>query len=203
MTTQMITRQLWLTPKRHILFPLQNYGVYPNDHRDRTFEHLACFLPGLLILGVETLPLDDLGSIGVDFAALAAELNTEGQDAYRAMQKFQLSDLHSWAAEGLGEACAVMYADQPTGLAPDEATMSTQAVRWFDALEAWRKDGRKGAPPGVERIAPVRERPGGVKDAYETREYIVKRKQYELRPEVCAARCAAARAPANTLAACA
>ncbi|KAI0035309.1 mannosidase [Vararia minispora EC-137] len=183
MTTQMITRMLWITPKRRILYPGASIGIYPDDHRDRTFEHLACFLPGLFILGVEALPLDDLGSIGIDFNSLSSDLNAEGKAAYQKLSNYKLSDLHRWAAEGMGEACAVMYADQPTGLAPDEATMSSRSTRWFDELEQWREDGRKGSPPGIEKIKPTRQKPDGLKVAYESREYVIKRKGYELRPE--------------------
>ncbi|KZV66310.1 glycoside hydrolase family 47 protein [Peniophora sp. CONT] len=178
MTTHMITRMLWMTPKRKILFPVATRGVLPKDIRERTFEHLACFLPGLLALGVQHLPLDDLASVGVDFQALGNDLSPAGQAEYELVSHYKLSDLHRWAAAGLGEACAVMYADQPTGLAPDEAQMTRTAVRWIDQLEAWRQGGNAGTPPGVGPVIPVRGKAG-----FEFHEYELKRFVYELRPE--------------------
>ena len=170
---------LWMTPKRKILFPIATRGAMPQEKHDRTFEHLACFLPGLFALGVQHLPLDDLASVGVDFQALGKDLSPAGQAEYELLAHYKLSDLHRWAAAGLGEACAVMYADQPTGLAPDEAQMTRNAVRWIDQLEIWRLGGSAGTPPGVAPVVPVRGKAG-----YEFHEYELKRFAYELRPEV-------------------
>ncbi|VDB99921.1 unnamed protein product [Peniophora sp. CBMAI 1063] len=178
MTTHMITRMLWITPKRKILFPVATRGAMPKDERERTFEHLACFLPGLFALGVQHLPLDNLASIGIDFQALGKDLSPAGQAEYELLSHYKLSDLHRWAAVGMGEACAVMYADQPTGLGPDEAQMTRTAVRWIDQLEVWRQGGSAGTPPGVAPVIPVRGKAG-----YEFHEYELKRFAYELRPE--------------------
>jgi len=80
----------------------------------RRFEHLSCFLPGLLALGAEMLPEDGLSA-------------DERQ-------------LHKWAAQGLGEACAAMYSDNPTGLGAEEVIFKSRYdVEWKklqDAREA-------------------------------------------------------------------
>ncbi|KAF7330403.1 alpha-1,2-Mannosidase [Mycena venus] len=84
-----------------------------------------------------------------------------------------LREIHLWAATGLAETCYLLYADQPTGLAPDEVQfrpggdaryglakdgkwMEGGGRRWIDELEAWRTTsagsgtwkGRR-LPPGV------------------------------------------------------
>ncbi|KAI0316014.1 mannosidase [Amylostereum chailletii] len=179
-TTHMITHLMYMTPNRQMLYPTSSSGVPPKDITSRTFEHLACFLPGLFALGVETLPLDNLETLGVNFQALGAGLKPSGQDEYQLLANYKLSDLHRWAADGMTEACATMYADQPSGLGPDEVVMSGSSVRWIDELEKWRKAGSKGSPPGVGKLEPVREIYGQPR---EEKEYYVRRPSYELRPE--------------------
>lgn len=179
-TTHMITRLLWITPERKILYPASSSGTPPNDVSNHVFEHLACFLPGLFALGAQTLPLDDLESLGVNFASLADGLSAEGQEEYRLLANYKLSDLHRWAAEGMSEACAVVYHDMPTGLSPDEVAMTGDSTRWIDALEQWRSEGSVGAAPGTSPVAP--RRPASRNDR-PRREYTSRRQGYELRPE--------------------
>lgn len=62
----------------------------------RKFEHLSCFLPGLLALGTHRIPEKLLSQ--------------------------ETREIHLLAAQGLGNACWMMYADQPSGLGPDEVT---------------------------------------------------------------------------------
>jgi hypothetical protein len=178
-TNHVMTRMMWLTPERQILYAVSTSGTPPNDVSNHVFEHLACFLPGLFALGVQTLPLDDLASVGVDFAALGADLSPASQEAYALLSNYKLSDLHRWAADGMTEACAVLYHDMPTGLSPDSARMDYHSVRWIDALEDWRARGASGAPPGVGPVRPVRQT---TNDAVE-REYAPNNPAYELRPE--------------------
>jgi hypothetical protein len=190
-----MTRLMWLTPKRNILYATSAYGVAPYDTPGYTFEHLACFLPGLFALGSMTLPLDDLSSLGIDFNSLARDLSPEGQAEYKLISNYKLSDLHKWAAEGMTEACAMLYEDMPTGLSADSVAMTSDSVRWIDALEEWRIAGAKGKPPGVTPVTPVHPptptpneygyiNTGTGSTAMLMREYITSNPSYELRPEV-------------------
>jgi mannosyl-oligosaccharide alpha-1,2-mannosidase len=43
---------LYISPTRNLLYITDTIGLIPT----RKFEHLSCFFPGLLALGVETLP---------------------------------------------------------------------------------------------------------------------------------------------------
>ena len=116
------------------------------------FEHLSCFLPGLLTLGAQTLSLS------------AAD-----------------KELHTWAAQGLAYTCWITYADQETGLGPDEMKMTAWSTdedqgRWLPHLERWRKQGvPAGVPPGLRQVP--QERDG-------RRDYQYSKRGYLLRPEV-------------------
>jgi len=83
-------------------------------------EHLSCFLPGLMALGAHTLDLPP-----------------------------DQKELHEWAAHGLAYTCATSYADQATGLGPDEMTMPT-GKKWIDEVKKWKDAGRVGTPPGMQ-----------------------------------------------------
>lgn len=193
--TGVIKNLLYVTPKRQILYVTDVFASSsPSDpstvhvEPSRKFEHLSCFLPGLLALGVHTL-------------------GDELPPAERT--------LHKWAAEGLAYSCWLMYADDPHGLASEEVLFEkmdhgrlrpggewipyqTGAYgeddgivnlrtdeKWFDALERWRKDGSKGSPPGVPR----KNGQGGVTEPMPTaddgrKEYFPLRHKFLLRPEV-------------------
>ncbi|KAI0035311.1 glycoside hydrolase [Vararia minispora EC-137] len=180
LTTHIMTRLMWITPTRNILFPLSTVGLPPSETSNRMFEHLACFLPGLFALGVETLPLDNLHTVGIDFLSLASDLAPSFEASYETLLNYKLSDLHRWAADGMTEACAVLYHDMSTGLAPDSAQMDQHSTRWIDALEAWRLAGKRGSPPGVGPVRPVR--PTVIGDQV-VRDYFPYNVAYELRPE--------------------
>ncbi len=108
-----IENNLYLSPLRGLLYVTD----FTSNWVSRRFEHLSCFLPGLLALGAEMLPED----------ALSAD---ERQ-------------LHKWAAQGLAEACAAMYNDNPTGLGAEEVIFKSRYdVEWKklqDAREAEAK----------------------------------------------------------------
>jgi mannosyl-oligosaccharide alpha-1,2-mannosidase len=144
-----IDNLLYITPKRHLLFVTDTNGGKPSY----TFEHLSCFLPGLLALGVHSIP--DLSP--------------------------REKELHSWAAEGLAYTCWMSYADQATGLGPDEMKMDRWADdeqgKWMTHIEQWEKEGRLNrVPPGLREVAPAKK---------EDREYVHQKSPYLLRPEVC------------------
>lgn len=124
-----INNLLYVTPKRHLLFVTDTNNGTPSY----TFEHLSCFLPGLLALGVHTIP--DLSQ--------------------------RDKELHTWAAEGLAYTCWMSYADQATGLGPDVMTMDrwedALQGRWMTHVERWEKVGRPGGvPPGLREVPPAK-----------------------------------------------
>lgn len=157
-----ITNLLYLSPNRNLLYVTDTY----NDVPSHAFEHLSCFLPGLLILGANTLSLSE-----------------------------HEKQVHSWAAEGLANTCYLMYADQSIGLGPDVVVMAkgnynvnasylddspeSQLTpitegRWFDHLQLWEAQGKPGGiPPGLEEIPPT----------VENQDYVVRDPGYFLRPE--------------------
>lgn len=82
--------------------------------------------------------------------------------------------------------CYLSYADQSTGLGPDEMTMShgqsTTTVNpkqglWITELATWEKNGRPGGvPPGLNKSPPVQ--------GTDERDYFIRRDGWFLRPEV-------------------
>lgn len=161
---------LYLSPTRNLLYVTD----VDNNYASRTLEHLSCFLPGLLILGANTLPLTS-----------------------------EEKQLHTWAAQGLGHTCWIMYADQRTGLGPDEVTFDrwTEVVhetttasaeeddenlpslhytqgRWIEHLRDWEAKGKPGGvPPGLREPPPLTSNT-------DKRDYLYRRNGYYLRPEV-------------------
>ncbi|KAG6870532.1 hypothetical protein C0992_013092, partial [Termitomyces sp. T32_za158] len=95
------------------------------------FEHLACFLPGLLALGAHTIPDDYLPA--------------------------KVRERHKWAAEGLAYTCYIAYADQKSGLGPDKLGMN-QGTRWVEKLAVWEDGGRISVPPGLKEEGPLKNR---------------------------------------------
>ncbi|KAI0642322.1 seven-hairpin glycosidase [Trametes meyenii] len=142
---------LYITPERNLLYVTDISGVSGPSHN---FEHLSCFLPGLLALGAHTLPLPTRDR-----------------------------QLHQWAAQGLAYTCWITYADHETGLGPDEMFMTPMPVddahphggRWLDLVEAWEEGGREGGvPPGLKEAPPKRTG---------ERDYHAMKPEYLLRPE--------------------
>lgn len=111
-----------------------------------------------------------------------------------------------WAARGLGQTCYIMYADQPSGLAPEEITVmswmgpynahrTAEDVKieglWMTHLKKWQAEGegedrenvgQGGDPPGVREVNPIKEAVGNI-NIMKSREYRIKRTPYLLRPE--------------------
>ncbi|KAF8074901.1 glycoside hydrolase family 47 protein [Lyophyllum atratum] len=148
----------YITPTRNLLYVTDTHKGVPTH----TLEHLSCFLPGLLALGVHTLELPRKDK-----------------------------ELHTWAAEGLARTCWATYADMATGLGGDEMVMNVTGWasdasgtdgnvggkgRWMDHVKEWERKGRPmGVPPGVGEVKPVKESEG--------REYRLQKGGYLLRPE--------------------
>ncbi len=100
----------------------------PTMKPSHTFEHLSCFLPGMLMLGVHTLS-----------DKLTPEQATK----------------HKWAARGLAKACWLTYADMPSGLGPDEVTMQKEgSLAWVRAYAEWQQKGGEGDAPGSRETEP-------------------------------------------------
>ncbi|KAE9399903.1 glycoside hydrolase family 47 protein [Gymnopus androsaceus JB14] len=202
-TTHIITNLLFLSPKRHLLY-VTDTVLSTEEHRARPshiFEHLSCFLPGLLALGAHTLPLDDLASLGINLEDLGNEsIFGYAGKGYKLLAGYNLKTLHMWAAEGLAQTCWLSYADMPTGLGPDEMLVYAQGdtrwgetldgfkdgggYPWMDAITKWKGSGARGAPPGVGDKTPViyteTER---LRGSGRARDYTIKKPGYLLRPE--------------------
>lgn len=174
--------------------------MYVPTHK---LEHLSCFLPGLLALGAHTLPLS-LSHLD------PSKLGSEALRAYNFLKPYDLRSLHLWAAEGLATTCWLMYADQPSGLAPDEIVFRsrqtgrqpgafgkhfagvagggdiTRGGLWVDAMDRWRVKGGNGTPPGLGFRAPVPYSKQELKKSAEPmrRDYSIAKSEYLLRPEV-------------------
>jgi mannosyl-oligosaccharide alpha-1,2-mannosidase len=59
-------------------------------------------------------------------------------------------ELHEWAAQGLTYTCALMYADQLSGLGPEEISMPPHhGRRWIREINKWRRRGKVGPAPGT------------------------------------------------------
>ncbi|KAF8166576.1 glycoside hydrolase [Mycena galopus ATCC 62051] len=138
---------LYVTPNRNLLYVTDVTNGSPSFK----FEHLSCFLPGLLALGVHTLDLP-----------------------------LPKKELHEWAAEGIATTCWLSYADQASGLGPDEMSMTRptpyKTAQWTTQLAEWESAGRPGGvPPGLRSAKP--EANIGLRD------YHALKSTYLLRPE--------------------
>jgi len=178
-----INNLLYITPIRHLLYVTDTRsGV--TTHK---LEHLSCFFPGLLALGLFSL-------------------STTDSSAYTSSQK----QLHRWVAEGLAETCWLIYHDQESGLGPDEVQMMDyanymktqgssgrnnpahgtnfdsiagleQEGLWVRQIAKWKKEGRMSAtPPGVPMPGERFKREEDPKN----KDYRVMINRYMLRPEV-------------------
>ncbi|KAF9645503.1 glycoside hydrolase family 47 protein [Thelephora ganbajun] len=153
LTTFVINNLLYLSPTRHMLYVTSLHVTHGSP--SGVLEHLSCFFPGLLALGAHLLPLDDLSSLGIDYLGLAANLSSRDREGYTILSKYNLRKLHMWAAKGLTETCYLTYADQPSGLGPEEILFVSGGVRWMKVMEQWRERGGRGPIPGLGKKEPV------------------------------------------------
>ena len=187
-TTHILTNLLYITPHRHLLYVTTTHGVPPKP--TYLFEHLSCFLPGLLALGAHTLPLNRLSSMGIDLNKLSEGMNADAGRGYKILAEYDLRQLHMWAADGLTETCYLTYADQVSGVGPDELWMAaeTEGGTWIEAVEKWKKSGARGSPPGLGPKAPVKYDVNASSEGLDTevvsQDYTFKRRDYLSRPEV-------------------
>lgn len=135
--------------------------------------------------------MEDLPALDVDLLDLASKGHFRGAAArgYSTLSKYNLKDVHLWAAEGLAQTCWLTYADQPTGLGPEEVRMKTTkgaGYLWVDALEKWKTSGARGIPPGVgDKSQVVYTEAERLRGTGRGRDYGVLKSGYLLRPEVC------------------
>lgn len=204
-TTHIIADLLYISPTRNLLYVTDTFTPTFERHSSAShiFEHLSCFLPGLFALGAHALPLDDLESLGIKFEDLGNEKAYGlGGKAYRKLKHYNLKDLHLWAAQGLAQTCWVTYADQPTGLGPDEIVMDVfmgtntwteqndessprhDTYLWLDAVEKWRSSGGRGIIPGLADPKPIIYSKGETSVGGKSRDYVIRKPGFLLRPEV-------------------
>ncbi|PPR01327.1 hypothetical protein CVT24_006329 [Panaeolus cyanescens] len=113
-----IKNLLYITANRGLVY----VGDIVNGRFVHRLEHLSCFLPGVFALGAHMLPSSALS------------------DAERTM--------HLRAAKALGYTCAISYADQVSGLGPDEMSMPGTGKLWIDEVEKWEKAGGEKSEKG-------------------------------------------------------
>jgi mannosyl-oligosaccharide alpha-1,2-mannosidase len=125
--TGIINNLIYQTPTRGLLYA----GDISHGSLDHRLEHLSCYLPGVLALGAFTLPDTELPP--------------------------KQKEIHRWAAHGLAYTCAISYADQESGLGPDQMKMSGKGRRWMEVVEEWELGGREGGDvPGMGEPEPER-----------------------------------------------
>lgn len=161
-TRGILNTLLYLSPTRHLLYVTDTSGTLPS----RRFEHLSCFYPGLLALGVHSLA------------------NDPSVPEYDKL-------LHRWAAEGLAHTCWTMYGESESGLGPEVALFRSAFLagvpitkiftqRWMSHVQSWEAQGSPGEkPPGVAHLAELVMNDSGV-----DRDYSIREASYLLRPEV-------------------
>ena len=145
--TGIIDKLIYQTPNRGLLY-VGDIFLGRFTHR---LEHFSCYLPGILALGAFTLSDTELPP--------------------------KQKEIHRWAAHGLAYTCAMIYADQESGLAPEEIKMRRGGRRWMDVVDEWELGGRQGdVPPGMGEPEPERD--------FRKQDYTLSRSYNYLRPEV-------------------
>jgi len=154
---------MYISKTRHLLYITD----INRDGPSGKMEHLSCFFPGLIALGLHTLP----------------------DSIYESADE---KLLFQYAAEGLAHTCWVLYADQATGVGPEEVVFQPydsdasgddkwESGRWTNHVNEWIDQGKpKGKLKGVHNLSSPRRGRGDLPLDYE-----YKRPQYFMRPEVC------------------
>lgn len=122
----------YISTNRELVYITNAQGKYPAYK----MEHLSCFYPGLLSLGVELL-------------TSSSELPA------------RLKERHQWAAEAIAETCWVMYADNPTGLGSEVIYFDRPLLPQTPPVPPVQKAVGEGAPapanprPNTPKYTPV------------------------------------------------
>ena len=154
---------MYISKTRHLLYITD----ISHDGPSGRMEHLSCFFPGLIALGLHILP----------------------DSIYKSADE---KLLFQYAAEGLAHTCWVLYADQATGVGPDEVVFEPygpgsdewESGRWIDHMNEWIEQGKpEGKLKGVHNLAQPRR---GNTDL--PLDYKYQDSRYLMRPEVCLVR---------------
>jgi mannosyl-oligosaccharide alpha-1,2-mannosidase len=128
-----LDRLTYISPKRHLLYvtdaDVNLEGGFAPSH---TFEHLTCFLPGVLALGAATLP--DMPPTHMWAAQGLAQT---------------CWTLYADSPTGLSPDVVIIN----TGSTPDNGTRWDGL--WATHLAQWEKNGAQGDPPGLQLAEPV------------------------------------------------
>lgn len=173
---RILTSLLYVSPKRGLLYVTNTYQSATTPVPTHRFEHLSCFLPGLLALGAHTLPDSAFAN------ARPLPLNNARPTLLDEVELrwHDWRTLHRLAAEGLAETCYQLYADQPSGLGPNEVVFQGGGELWLHKVRRWRMDGKVGLAPGL-----------GARKVHDDadNDYSLRDARYLLRPEVGRALC--------------
>ena len=127
---------MYISKTRHLLYITD---IDQNGPSGR-MEHLSCFFPGLIALGLHILP----------------------DSIYESADE---KLLFQYAAEGLAHTCWVLYADQATGVGPDQVVFQPygsdesgsdkwESGRWVNHMSEWIAKGKpKGKLKGVHKLS--------------------------------------------------
>ncbi|KAL1692193.1 glycoside hydrolase family 47 protein [Schizophyllum commune] len=200
----------YVSPNRELLYvtdairkPADKELTLPTDADMQTargrpshnFEHLTCFLGGLLALGARTVP--DLDGREGECWVSSGNFTRSALNAPHPTFTPRDRQLHMWAAEGLTETCWATYADMPSGLGPDGVgvvsvrsfvewrglgTGGGPPTPWLVAVDKWERSGRPGGdkPPGARPVEPI---PADVENRAQALDYKVRSNSWLLRPE--------------------
>jgi mannosyl-oligosaccharide alpha-1,2-mannosidase len=148
---------MYISPTHHLLYITDISGRGPSGR----MEHLSCFFPSLIALGLHVLP----------------ESEYESTDERLIFQH---------AASGLAHTCWVLYADQATGVGPEEVVFEPyepddwESGRWANHVDEWIRQGKPARGlKGVHGLSPPRRGKPGLPLDYKYRNAA-----YLMRPEV-------------------
>ncbi|KAJ7323022.1 glycoside hydrolase family 47 protein [Mycena albidolilacea] len=138
-----IENLLYVAPRRQLLYATDLRAGVPT-HR---VQHLTCFLPGVLALGVHARARTPVSASaheghGGHGAAPGPALDLSARDR----------QMHHWAAHGLAHTCWALYADTTSGLSPDKVAVEPWGVpargRWVERVREWEGAQRTALGPG-------------------------------------------------------
>jgi mannosyl-oligosaccharide alpha-1,2-mannosidase len=128
-----LDRLTYISPRRHLLYVTDaTVGPDGDFSPSHIFEHLTCFLPGVLALGAATIP-DTPPTHMLAAQALAQTCWT----------------LYADSPTGLSPDEVIMSTESAPGDGPPWDGL------WATHLEQWKESGARGDPPGLRLAEPV------------------------------------------------
>ena len=148
-------------------------------------DHLTYLTPSRNLLYVTDASVDLSGTFTPSHRLEHLTCFLPGVLALGAVTLPDVPQRHMWAARAFAQTCWLLYADSPSGLAPDEVMTSRSPLGspWVTHLEQWERGGGRGEPPGVGPATPVVGPATPVVGSDEEREYRPTKAKYNLRPE--------------------